>query len=121
MIALGRDSLINFLLSRKGSRNFCREQTARVFPDRDRPCPARIKRQFLMRVAIDGLGGTYATAKSECIQLVRVADRPAAHANAEFHESDGNGGAQRFPIAAVILSPHILPRGILAFLDYSPI
>jgi hypothetical protein len=53
--------------------------------------------------------------------MVRVADWPAAHADAKFHEPDRNRIEERLPIVAVLLIAHVSASSILPRLDHSAI
>ena len=57
-----------------------------------------------VRIAITCLRRACRTAKPECFEMLRIADRPAAHAGAQLHKVDGNrrgewrGTTTTFPI-----------------------
>lgn len=59
-------------------------------------------RNRVVRFAIGGLGRARRTAEAECFEMLRIADRPAAHAGPQLHKFDGNQHRRRiiprFPI-----------------------
>ena len=54
----------------------------------------------VVRFTIGGLRRTRRTAEAECFEMLRIADRPAAHAGPQLHKFDGNQDRRRtrFPI-----------------------
>lgn len=66
-----------------------------------RPHAAWRVRNRVVLFAIGGLRRAGTTAEAECFEMLRIADRPAAHAGPQLHEFDGNqhrcGMIARFP------------------------
>lgn len=57
-------------------------------------------RNRVVRFAIGGVRRARGTAEAKCVMMLRIADRPAAHAGPQLHKLDGNSdrSRMRFPI-----------------------
>jgi hypothetical protein len=60
-----------------------------------RPRAAWRVRNRVVLFAIGGLGRARTTAEANCFEMLRIADRPAAHPGPQLHKFDGNYDRRR--------------------------
>jgi hypothetical protein len=96
------------------SRNFGRRQWNG--PSRDeRPSPVRSKSHILVCIAINGLWRARAATEPERLEMVGIADRPAAPSISNLHELNRSRCEQWLQIPALPLIANVLVVGVLLF------
>jgi len=96
------------------SRNFGRRQWNGPSWD-ERSRPVRSKSHILVCIAINGLWRARAATEPERVEMVRIADRPAAPSISDLHELNRSRCEQWLQISALPLIANMLAVGVWLF------